>query len=143
MVYVATGQIFDAEVAARVEIHKNRRDGRWKTIEAPLDLTDVLSGPSTDRVLLIDCATMWLTNQMMEQADLEAAQSGLITALRKCAAPWVIVSNEVGHGIVPENALARRFREAQGRLNIALAAEAELAVQVTAGLPMALKGTLP
>jgi adenosylcobinamide kinase/adenosylcobinamide-phosphate guanylyltransferase len=70
------------------------------------------------------------------------AQTRLIDGLRGCAAPWVIVSNEVGHGIVPDNALARRFREAQGRLNIALAAEAELAVQIIAGLPQVLKGSL-
>ena len=71
------------------------------------------------------------------------AQEDLLRALQNCAAPWVIVSNEVGHGIVPDNALARQFREAQGRLNIALAAQADLAVQVTAGLPQILKGKLP
>lgn len=93
--------------------------------------------------MLIDCATMWLTNQMMDEADLEAAQNELLTALANCAAPVVIVSNEVGHGIVPDNALARSFREAQGRLNIALARRADLAVLVTAGLPQVLKGQLP
>ena len=79
----------------------------------------------------------------MEKADLELATQKLLSALRACAAPWVIVSNEVGHGIVPENKLARQFREAQGRLNIALAQEADLAVLITAGLPQVLKGSLP
>ncbi len=142
MVYIATGRIFDAEVAEKVRIHKNRRDARWTTVDAPLDLGPALATVSNNQVVLIDCATMWLTNQMMEETDLEAAHLAMMAALRGCAAPWVIVSNEVGHGIVPDNALARRFREAQGRLNIALATEAELVVQVTAGLPQALKGTL-
>ncbi|GLQ27901.1 bifunctional adenosylcobinamide kinase/adenosylcobinamide-phosphate guanylyltransferase [Sulfitobacter pacificus] len=143
MTYLATGQIFDAEVAAKVEVHKNRRDDHWTTVEEPLDLTVPLINARPDQVILIDCATMWLTNHLMAQSDMVQAQTTLITALRNCPAPWVIVSNEVGHGIVPENGLARQFREAQGRLNIALAAEADLAVQVIAGLPQVLKGTLP
>ena len=142
MIYLATGQIFDEEVAARVEKHKNRRDARWTTIEAPLDLRDALGELTADQAVLIDCATMWLSNHMMEKSDIATAQNDLIEALRSCQAPWIIVSNEVGHGIVPDNAMARQFREAQGRLNIALAAEADLAVQVTAGLPQVLKGTL-
>lgn len=93
--------------------------------------------------MLIDCATMWLTNHLMEDNDLDQAQGSLLDALENCAAPWVIVSNEVGQGIVPEGALSRRFREAQGRLNIALARQAELVVQVTVGLPLVLKGHLP
>ncbi len=142
MTYLATGQVFDDEVAARVEVHKKRRDNRWSTVEEPLDLRPVLARLGADRVVLIDCATMWLTNQMMAETDLEQAKAELLEALRTCAAPWVIVSNEVGQGIVPENAMAREFREAQGRLNIALAAESELAVQVVAGLPQVLKGSL-
>ncbi|MGJ8618295.1 MAG: bifunctional adenosylcobinamide kinase/adenosylcobinamide-phosphate guanylyltransferase [Sulfitobacter sp.] len=143
MVYVATGQIFDAEVQKRVEVHQARRDQRWTTVEAPLDLGPALAAASSDQVVLIDCATMWLSNHLLEGSDLALAQTALISALRRCPAPWVIVSNEVGHGIVPDNALARQFREAQGRLNIALAAEADLAVQVIAGLPQVLKGQLP
>ena len=143
MVYIATSQIFDAETEARVEVHKNRRDARWRTLEAPFDLGPALEKVTADEVVLIDCATMWLTNHMLAEHDLEAAQEALLAGLQACPAPWVIVSNEVGHGIVPENALARRFREAQGRLNIRLAAEAALAVQITAGLPQVLKGELP
>lgn len=143
MVYVATGRILDAEVAAKVAVHKKRRDARWRTIEAPLDLSPALSQATAKDVVLIDCATMWLSNHMMDASDLGQAQEALLGALRTCPAPWVIVSNEVGHGIVPDNAMARQFREAQGRLNIALAQEATLVVQVTAGLPMVLKGSLP
>jgi adenosylcobinamide kinase/adenosylcobinamide-phosphate guanylyltransferase len=142
MIYLATGRIFDAEVAARVDLHKNRRDDRWTTIEAPLDLAPALGDATPDQAVLIDCATMWLSNHILDGSNLAMAQDALLTALRGCAAPWIIVSNEVGQGIVPENALARQFREAQGRLNIALAAEAELAVQVIAGLPRILKGSL-
>lgn len=143
MIYLATGEVYDAEVAARVKIHKNRRDARWTTREAPLDVASVLSELTADHVVLIDCATMWLTNHMMAGNDLDHAKETLLEGLRTCVAPWVIVSNEVGQGIVPDNAMARQFREAQGRLNIALAAEADLAVQIVAGLPVTLKGTLP
>ncbi len=93
-------------------------------------------------IALIDCATMWLSNHLLEGSDLQQAQNDLLHALRDCAAPWIIVSNEVGQGIVPDNAMARQFREAQGRLNIALAAEADTVVQVIAGLPQVLKGQL-
>lgn len=142
-IYLATGRVEDDEVRMRVKVHVARRNARWRTTEAPLDLARPLSQIAADTPVLIDCATMWLSNQMMEDADLEIATSSLLAALRNCAAPWVIVSNEVGNGIVPDNRLARQFREAQGRLNIALAREADLAVMVVAGLPQVLKGTLP
>ena len=141
-IYLATGRVEDAEIKMRVKVHKDRRDARWTTIEEPLDLSPTLEKLSDQTPVLIDCATMWLSNQMMDQADLQEATQKLIAGLRACPAPWVIVSNEVGHGIVPDNKLARQFREAQGRLNIALAAEADLAVMVIAGLPQVLKGAL-
>lgn len=143
VIYLATGRVEDAETVLRVKVHKARRDERWRTVEAPLDLSAPLAALGPQTPVLIDCATMWLSNQMMAQADLEAQTKTLINALRSCDAPWVIVSNEVGHGIVPDNKLARQFREAQGRLNIALAREADLAVMITAGLPQILKGTPP
>lgn len=143
MTYLATGRVYDDEVRTRVEIHRARRDDRWITVETPLDLGPTLTGMNPDTAVLIDCATMWLNNHLLDGSDLAAAQGNLINALRACPAPWVIVSNEVGHGIVPDNALARQFREGQGRLNIALAAEADLAVQIIAGLPQVLKGQLP
>ena len=142
-VYLATGQVFDVEMAAKVDVHKKRRGGGWRTVEAPFDLSAPLSETTAEEVVLIDCATMWLSNHMLAENDIEAAQDGLLGALSACPARWIVVTNEVGHGVVPDNALARRFRDAQGRLNIALAAQAEVAVQVTAGLPLLLKGALP
>ncbi|MFD2740480.1 bifunctional adenosylcobinamide kinase/adenosylcobinamide-phosphate guanylyltransferase [Sulfitobacter aestuarii] len=142
-VYIATGRIFDNELAARVAIHRARRDDAWQEIEAPLDPGAALGQLDPGHAALIDCATMWLSNHLMEETDLAAAETRLIEALRASRATWVIVSNEVGHGIVPQNALARQFREAQGRLNIALAAEADVVLQVIAGLPRLLKGSLP
>ncbi|MEM1076202.1 MAG: bifunctional adenosylcobinamide kinase/adenosylcobinamide-phosphate guanylyltransferase [Pseudomonadota bacterium] len=142
-VYLATSRVFDPEIKAKIDIHKSRRNDRWHTIEADIDLSLALMSLSRRQAVLIDCATMWLNNLMMDNSDLEFAQKKLLNALSDCYAPVVIVSNEVGHGIVPENALARRFREAQGRLNIALASQADLAVQVVAGLPQVLKGRLP
>lgn len=141
-VYVATGRIFDQEVHKRVKIHQARRDANWTTIEAPTELAHALDPLGPDDIALIDCATMWLSNHLLDGSDLGAAQIDFLTTLRRCRASWVVVSNEVGHGIVPDNALARQFREAQGRLNIALAAEASVAVQIIAGLPQVLKGTL-
>ncbi len=142
-IYLATSQVFDGEMRQKVDRHIEQRGSGWETVEAPLDLAPVLAELSADHACLIDCATMWLTNHLLAENDLDQAQAHLLSALRGCPAQLVIVSNEVGHGIVPENALARRFREAQGRLNIALAAQADLVVQVTAGLPMVMKGHLP
>lgn len=142
VIYLATGRAEDDETVLKVKVHKSRRDTRWTTIEEPLDLTKPLAGLRPETPVLIDCATMWLSNQMMAQNDLATATETLLAALRDCRAPWIIVSNEVGHGIVPDNKLARQFRDAQGRLNIALAREADLAVMVIAGLPQVLKGAL-
>lgn len=141
--YLATAQVFDIEMRTKIDLHLARRGAGWTTIEAPLDLKPPLSSLTETQVCLIDCATMWLSNHVLADNDIPTAQSDLLGALSACTAPIVIVSNEVGHGIVPDNALARQFREAQGRLNIALAAQADLVVQITAGLPTVLKGTLP
>ncbi|RBW52393.1 bifunctional adenosylcobinamide kinase/adenosylcobinamide-phosphate guanylyltransferase [Ruegeria sp. A3M17] len=141
-VYLATSQVFDEEMQDKVQRHISQRGEGWETVEAPFDLGFTLANLPPTSVCLIDCATMWLTNHLLAESDLEQAQSALLQSLRLCSAQVVIVSNEVGHGIVPDNALSRRFREAQGRLNIALAAEADLVVQVTAGLPLVLKGRL-
>lgn len=142
-VYIATSRVFDDEIKSKIYLHEMRRGSLWKTVEADLDLKPALSGVAPTQAVLVDCATMWLSNHMMDGTDIETAQAALLGALAESAAPVVIVSNEVGHGIVPDNALARTFREAQGRLNIALAAQAELAVLVVAGLPQVLKGRLP
>lgn len=142
-VYLATSRSLDDEIKLRIDTHKSRRSDVWSNYEADLFLGPVLSRLQSDQVVLIDCATMWLSNQILDSRDIAAAQVQLLSDIASCPAPVVIVSNEVGHGIVPDNALARRFRDAQGRLNSALAAQADLAVMVVAGLPLVLKGQLP
>lgn len=140
--YWATSQIFDAEMAEKVRLHLEQRGAGWTTVEEPLDATAALSDVDAGEVLLMDCATMWLTNHLLAENDLQTSTDQLLAALAACPAEIIVVSNETGMGIVPENALARRFREAQGRLNITLAARADRVVQVVAGLPNVLKGSL-
>ncbi len=142
-IYLATAQALDSEMTTKIIRHRNSRSAGWRTIEAPMDLSAPLADATANDTVLVDCATLWLTNHLLAETDLEAAEATLLTALASCKAPVVVVTNEVGAGIVPENILARRFREAQGRLNQRLAAQAGLVVTVTAGLPMVLKGTLP
>lgn len=143
MVYIATAQVFDAEMRDKIDLHVARRGDAWSTIEAPLDVAAALRSLTPQQVCLLDCATMWLSNQMLAGHDIAGAEAKLVDAIRACAADLVIVTNEVGQGIVPDNPLARRFREAQGRLNITLARECHTVVQVVVGLPRVLKGELP
>lgn len=142
-VYIATAQAWDDEMRERIGRHRHQRGEAWTTVEAPLDLVGALAAVPDDATVLIDCATLWLTNHMLGDSDVEAEARRLLAALADCASPVVMVSNEVGWGIVPENALARRFRDAQGRLNQQIAAQSDLVVGVMAGLPMVLKGRLP
>lgn len=141
--YIATAEAWDDEMRDRIAQHRAGRGNGWLTVEAPHDLPDALSKARAGEAVLVDCTTLWLTNRMLAGADLAAEALRLETALSGCAAPVVVVSNEVGWGIVPENALARAFRDEQGRLNQRLAAQAGLVVAVIAGLPLVLKGALP
>lgn len=141
--YIATAQIFDDEMAEKVARHREMRGTGWLTIEEPLDLTSSLAKIEKGQPVLVDCATLWLTNVILGDLDVDEHSDALITALKRSQGPVVIVSNEVGQGIVPDNALSRKFRNAQGRLNQRLAGEAELVVAVMAGLPLVLKGRLP
>ena len=141
-VYIATGRIWDEETKNRVSVHKNRRNSRWRTVECPLALPELLPKMEPHEAVLIDCATMWLTNHLVDEIDITLPREQLFTALATCAAPVVIVSNEVGQGIVPENKMARAFREMQGRFNIEMAARADVVIHVVAGLPNLLKGEL-
>lgn len=141
--YIATAEAWDDEMRARIAQHRSDRGAGWITAEAPLDLCGALAEAQPDEVVLVDCATLWLTNHLLADHDLAAETASLLAALAACTAPVVIVSNEVGWSIVPENALARRFRDDQGRLNQRLAQVAGLVVTVIAGLPLVLKGTLP
>lgn len=142
--YIATAEIHDDEIARRIARHRAAREGKgWREIEAPHDLTPALARMTAGEAALIDCATLWLTNLLLAEADIPAAEAALWPALAAAPGPVVVVSNEVGAGIVPENALARRFRDIQGGFNRRLAARAGLVVAVMAGLPLALKGNLP
>lgn len=128
---------------SKVAKHLQQRGAGWTTLEEPMEASRAFRDLSQGQICLMDCATMWLTNHLLAGHDLDVETAALLKAIAACPAEIVIVSNETGLGIVPENALARRFREAQGRLNIALATHAQTVVQVTAGLPLVLKGRLP
>jgi adenosylcobinamide kinase/adenosylcobinamide-phosphate guanylyltransferase len=139
-VYLATAQAGDAEMAARIADHRARRGARWTTVEEPLDLVGALGeacGP--DRAVLVDCLTLWLSNLMGAERDVAAEFERLLAALPGLAGPVVFVSNEVGQGVVPDNALARAFVDHAGRLHQDLAAAAQRVVFMTAGLPQELK----
>lgn len=139
--YIATAQPFDDEMRARIARHQADRGEGWHTVAAPTAVAAALE--AARGVVLLDCATLWLSNHMLAGADIAVESARLLAALAACPAPVVVVSNEVGWSIVPENALARAFRDHQGRLNQALAAQAGLVVAVMAGLPLVLKGALP
>ncbi len=142
-VYLATAQAFDDEMRAKIARHRAARAPGWQTLEAPHDIAGPLAGVTGDRVVLLDCATMWLSNRLLAEEDPDTSRAAFLDALAGCPAPVVVVSNEVGLSVVPDNALARRFRDAQGRLNQALAARAGLVINMAAGLPQVLKGALP
>ena len=139
--YVATAEPGDAEMAERIAAHRARRGASWRTIEAPRDLAGSLQSEGAAPAL-VDCLTLWLSNLMLAGADIDAEMNRLDHALAGVAAPIVMVANEVGAGIVPENPLGRRFRDMQGVLNQRMAARADRVVLMVAGLPLALKGTL-
>jgi adenosylcobinamide kinase/adenosylcobinamide-phosphate guanylyltransferase len=134
--YVATAQAFDDEMRQRVAAHREARAEGWVTIEEPLDLPGALQGAAP---VLVDCLTLWLTNVMLAGRDVDADVAALLAALAARTAPSVLVSNEVGLGIVPDNALARRFRDAAGLLHQRVAAQADRVVFMVAGLPLVVK----
>jgi adenosylcobinamide kinase / adenosylcobinamide-phosphate guanylyltransferase len=138
-IYVATAEALDEEMTQRIAEHRARRDERWETMEAPQALADVVRHAPADRPLLVDCLTLWLSNRLIANADLDEETSALVRALDMRSAPTLVVSNEVGLGIVPDNALARRFRDAVGIANQRLAARADRVDFVAAGLPLRLK----
>lgn len=141
--YIATANVYDDEMADKVAAHRAMRGAQWHTIEEPVHVAAAINAAPAHQPILIDCATLWLTNLVLGDLDLADHSNALIAAARTSANPVIIVSNEVGQGIVPDNALSRRFRNAQGRLNRQIAAEADLVIAVMAGLPLTLKGTLP
>ena len=139
--YLATAEAQDHEMTARIALHRARRGGSWVTVEEPLDLVPALihgTGP-----VLVDCLTLWLTNLMLSGRDWEAEAEALMTLLPRLRRPVILVSTEVGLGLVPDTALGRDFRDAAGLLNQGIAAVADTAALVVAGLPLMLKGAPP
>jgi adenosylcobinamide kinase/adenosylcobinamide-phosphate guanylyltransferase len=139
-IYIATAEALDDEMATRIARHRQERGAAWLTIEAPLELpTAILAIRAAHAVCVVDCLTLWLSNLIGAGRDIAAATAELCRAV-PCAAPaLVLVSNEVGLGLVPETPLGRTFRDHQGRLNQAVAAVAEQVEFVAAGLPLRLK----
>ena len=140
--YLATAEAWDEEMRDRIAEHRARRNARWRTIDAPLDLPAALAAAG-EQPALVDCLTLWLTNLMLGEHDVEAATLALEQALAARAAPTVLVANEVGLGIVPESALGRAFRDRAGLLNQRMARLACHVHFIAAGLPLLLKGELP
>jgi len=141
--YFATAQVLDDEMAARIARHRRERGDDWTTVEVATDLAQAVEQVVPDGIVLVDCLTLWLSNLMLAGADAADETDRLLGALSAARCPVVCVSNEVGMGLVPDTPLGRRFRDAQGRLNRLVAAQADLAVFVAAGLPVVLKGALP
>ncbi|WP_306005437.1 bifunctional adenosylcobinamide kinase/adenosylcobinamide-phosphate guanylyltransferase [Aquicoccus porphyridii] len=140
MIYLATAQAFDDEMTQKIARHRKARGPDWHTIEEPLAVAQRLRDIAAGHCVLLDCATLWLSNHLLSDSDLEAETHALLAALADCTSDLVVVSNEVGLAGVPDNALARRFANAQGRLNQAIATRAARVILVTAGLPVTLKG---
>ena len=139
-IYVATAEARDTEMAERIAAHQARRGAGWRTLETPRDVVGALTAHGTTP-LLVDCLTLWLANAVLASADVDAEIERLEAALTQAAAPIVLVANEVGFGIVPDDALGRRFRDLQGVLNQRIAARADRVVLVVAGLPLTMKGS--
>jgi adenosylcobinamide kinase / adenosylcobinamide-phosphate guanylyltransferase len=144
LIYIATAQAFDDAMRSRIVRHRSDRDSLWRTCEEPLDLAAAIrleTGP--DRVVLVDCLTLWLSNMTLAGRDLDHEAEFLLQAVSEAAGPLILVSNEVGHGIVPATPLGRVFRDEQGRLNQRVAAACDAVVFVAAGCSRLLKPAPP
>lgn len=140
LTYIATAQAFDAEMTERIDNHRSDRGPRWTTLEAPINLPGAIGQASRDAgAVLVDCLTLWLSNLMLADMERDAQTAALIAAIQRCSCPLILVTNEVGLGIVPDNALARAFRDEAGHLNQAIAAAVHEVQFVAAGLPLRMK----
>jgi adenosylcobinamide kinase/adenosylcobinamide-phosphate guanylyltransferase len=140
LVYLATAQAFDQEMRERIALHRADRSTRWSTIEVPLELAEAIAAYSRpETVMLVDCLTLWASNLILAERDTVAAMDGLVRAISSARGTFILVSNEVGLSIVPDNALARRFRDVAGRINQEMAAAVDEVVMMFAGLPLVLK----
>jgi adenosylcobinamide kinase/adenosylcobinamide-phosphate guanylyltransferase len=139
--YVATAQAFDEEMKERIEKHRQERSADWRTFEEPLALAGLLNEIGTEyNAIIVDCLTLWLSNQMMNSKDAMEEFEKLLPSIQSCNGQLFVVSNEVGMGIVPENAMARRFRDLAGTINRRMAEAAGSVYLVTAGIPLRIKG---
>lgn len=140
--YLATGQALDGEMAERIDHHRRRRGPMWSTLEEPVELPEALDGVlRPDRPVLVDCLTLWISNLMHAGRDIDRALDRLCEVLAQPTGPVVLVSNEVGMGLVPDSPLARQFRDHQGRANQRVAAVCRKVAFIAAGLPLVLKDT--
>ena len=140
-IYIATGRAYDAEMEGRIAHHKERRGSNWTTVEEPLDLMETLrKWCKPGRAVLVDCLTLWLTNLMMAERNIDDEAKRLAEALGQLPGVVILVSNEVGLGIVPENRMAREFRDHAGRLHQAMGRAAKQVYFIAAGLPLKMKG---
>ena len=137
--YVATAEVLDEEMRARVAAHRRRRGAGWQLAEAPLELDQTLQSLPAGEPVLIDCLTLWLSNHLIAGSDLEKECSALVDVLRQRSGPTFVVSNEVGQGIVPDNSLSRQFRDAAGRLNQMVAGVSGRVIMTVAGIPVQVK----
>ena len=141
LVYIATAQAFDGEMRDRIERHRADRDSCWRTVEAPIALAEAItSADGEGATILVDCLTLWASNVMLAEMDADAAINALLAAIGGLRGRLVLVTNEVGMGIVPDNALARRFRDLAGTINQRVAAEVETVDLAVSGLTIRMKG---
>ena len=138
--YIATAQAYDDEMRERIAEHRARRPAGWQTVDAPLELAEAIAAQPAGRPILVDCLTLWLTNLLLAERDIAIATGELVAACREASAEVVLVSNEVGLGIVPDNRMAREFRDHAGRLHQQVAALVPEVYFVAAGLPLKMKG---
>lgn len=140
-IFIATAQAFDAEMRDRIDRHRDDRGRDWETVECPLALAEAITAHAAqDALLLVDCLTLWTSNLILSDADCFAATTVLVEALGQADGPVILVTNEVGLGIVPDNALARRFRDEAGIVNQRIAAAVPEVQLLTAGIALRLKG---
>jgi len=140
LVYIATAEIFDDEMAARIDLHQQRRGPEWSLVEAPVDLPQAIrDSDDEDTVILVDCLSVWTTNLLIHEHDIDSAREALINILANCQGRVLLVASETGLGIVPDNALSRRFRDANGMTNQAVAALADEVFFMMAGIAIRAK----
>ena len=139
LMYIATSEIIDSEMEKRVAEHQARRGSEWQTLHAPLKLAEALSETDGKGPCLVDCLTIWLNNLIFHNEDTIVATKELIKVLEQRSDPVVLVTNEVGSGIVPENALARRFRDEAGRMNQIISQVADEVYVSISGIPLQIK----